>query len=34
LMQFLDKLEVEDGKNNAAIYFVVARKNNVYPSSR
>jgi SAM-dependent methyltransferase len=29
LMQFLDKLEGEDGKNNAAIYFVVARKKNV-----
>lgn len=28
LMPFLDKLEGENGKNNAAVYFVVARKNN------
>lgn len=29
LFPFLDKLEGEGGKNNAAIYFVVARKNKV-----
>jgi len=28
LMPFLDRLEGENGKNNAAVYFIVARKNN------
>jgi len=30
VMAFLDKLEQKNGKNNAAIYFVVARKNSIY----